>query len=85
MLESKLSLESVGSCEAALERGWEVYMGYVEEWKISLNVYMLQEYVRAGGKSFLKKERQILFTGISNLYSELLPVLKGRGKLKLLH
>jgi hypothetical protein len=58
-----------------LEKGWDSYMCFVDEWKLSLNIYMLQEYLRVGGKSFLKKDREILFTGISNLYAQLVTSL----------
>ena len=45
---------------------------------------MLQEYLRVGGKSFLKKDREILFTGISNLYAQLVTSLTQKRNIKLL-
>jgi hypothetical protein len=38
-----------------------------------------------GSKSFLRKDRDILFTGINNFYNDLIPVLKSGGCEKLLH
>lgn len=59
-------------------------MGYSDIWRLSFNVYMLQEYLRIGGKSFLKKDREIVFTGISNVYKELIPELAAKGNIKFL-
>lgn len=59
-------------------------MAFLEQWKISFNLYMLQEYLRVGSKSFLKKDREILFTGISNLYHGLVPTLSAKKNFKLL-
>lgn len=65
-------------------KGWDDYMNYTQYWKMCFNLYMLQEYLRIGGKSFLKKDREIVFTGISNLYNELIPRLAKKNQIKFL-
>ncbi len=59
-------------------------MDFSQEWKLSFNIYMLKEYLNVGNKSFLRKDREILFTGINNFYEKILPKLKEKGKYRLL-
>ena len=42
-------------------------MLYAEYWKLSLNIYMLREYLSIGSKSFVRKDRDIIFTGVGKL------------------
>ena len=83
LIESPLK-SGAESAEGALLKGWDQYLQYCEEWRISFNLYILDEYLRFGGKSFLKKDREILFTGISNLYNGLVGTLAERKNFKLL-
>jgi hypothetical protein len=41
---------------------------------------MLKEYLNVGSKSFLRKDREILFTGINNFFEKILLKLKEKGK-----
>jgi hypothetical protein len=84
VIDSSESLAEGETAESALLRGWDCFLRYCEEWRLSFNLYMLEEYLQFGGKSFLKKDREILFTGIANLYSELVPTLAGRRSFRLL-
>ena len=45
---------------------------------------MLKEYLNVGSKSFLRKDREILFTGVNNFFEKILPKLKEKGKYRLL-
>ena len=45
------------TAESALQKGWDFYMNYSDHWKVIFNLYILEEYLRIGGKSFLKKDR----------------------------
>lgn len=73
------------SAESAVEKGWDYYILYTVGWKLEFNLYLLKEYLTVGSKSFLRKDREILFTGISQLYSGLVPILKQRSCLRLLN
>ena len=65
--ESSVKLEKGDSREDALGKGWDHYLLYAEYWKLSLNIYMLREYLSIGSKSFVRKDRDIIFTGIGKL------------------
>ena len=59
-------------------------MFFANQWKISFNLYILKEYLVIGGKSFLRRDREILFTGISSLFNEFVPVCLQKKSMKLL-
>lgn len=84
IIESGINVEMAENAEGALEKGWDAYSIYAIHWKLSFNIYILKEYLMVGSKSFLRKDRDILFTGINNFYAELVPILKSRGCYKLL-
>lgn len=57
IIESPMVLKENETAESALQEGWDSYMCFTDQWKMSFNIYILQEYLRIGGKSFLKKDR----------------------------
>lgn len=52
--------------------------------KLSLNVYMLKEYVKTAAKSLLKKDKEIIFTGCCNIFSDIVSILKKNKEIWLL-
>ena len=45
---------------------------------------MFKEYLSVGGKSLVRKDREIIFTGINKIYQQLVPLLLTRQHYRLL-
>ena len=53
-------------------------------YKVAFNIYILKEYLKIGAKSLVKKDKEIVFTGCGNLFSDFIPLLKQSKQLWLL-
>lgn len=72
------------SGEVALATGWDAYLRFCGGWRLEFNLFMLEEYLRVGGKSFVRKDREVVFTGVSNLYQGIVGGLAQNGAVRLL-
>lgn len=68
----------------SLKMGWLEYMLESALYKIAFNLYILKEYLKIGAKSLVKRDKEIVFTGCGNLFTDLIPSLKRLKQLWLL-
>lgn len=52
--------------------------------KISLNIYILKQYLKVAAKSLVKKDKDIIFTGCTTMFNMFTPILVQNGQIWLL-